>query len=108
MRDLQLQLKKIVRSDMTYADKLLNLRLYVNYGYNRKAANFVLYWYCESLKDGFEETIRKDPDATRYIDNLLLYYRKQLPKSDSRLNRELMLIQKKKLDNPTKQYSLFN
>lgn len=92
---------------MTYTKKLLNLRTFVNFGLNKKAANFVLYWYCESLKDDFEVKVKQDPDTMRYIDNLLLHYRRQLPLTDRELQGELRKMQITRKERAQKQFSLF-
>ena len=93
---------------MTYRKKVIALRCYVNFGYNTRAKDFVNFWYFNSLTDDIEKQLESSSESKNYIDNIFYLYRKQFPKSDNELQKELRQMQMKRQERVNKQFSLFN
>lgn len=78
---------------------------------NYKAKDFIIQeWILVQKNDDYDLTVSKCQDVTKYIDNLILMYRKQFPKSCNDIQKEISVLGTNKIKriNATKsQYSIF-
>ena len=96
---------------MNYSAKIEYLKIYVNTGLNFKAKDFINNEFLLTQKNNdYDKTVKELPEVTKYINNLLIMYRKQFPKSDKKIQTELNLLanERIKIRKATKlQFTLF-
>lgn len=96
---------------MLYSKKIEYLKNYVNFGMNYKAKEFVMNeWILSQKNDEYDSTVSKCQDVTKYIDNLILMYRKQFPKICKDIQKDISIlgtIKIKRIKSLQSQYSIF-
>lgn len=96
---------------MLYSKKIEYLKNYVNFGMNYKAKEFVMNeWILSQRNDEYDTTVSKCQDVIKYIDNLIIMYRKQFPKMSNDIQKEISILGTNKIKRIKafqSQYSIF-